>query len=349
MAKNKIRPSTLEWPGDWSIDTVGISQSLWSDWLCCRRMFLFKINGYAQPLKDEKVHFGNIVHYVNDKAYDSGKCPSKRAVGKLVDEYSDMVLKKGTVMTQQQMETDAAKAHATMTAYFEHYESDFTKKKFTGVEHLFEVRYNGCIQRGKIDGRYTTNRKKWLMEHKSKGRINDDTTLLRLPLDFQNLFYVLNDEIETGDRAYGVLYNVVRNTQMKQGKNESLKAYFERVLESCRADPDHSFKRWENTYTDEDMRLFQHDLDYMIDEIKFKTGLPIHCNRFNCDRAWQCEFLRACSEDSMASLTKSTEPQMDYIFPELKEVTNGSKQSKVDRRKRVAKRKVAKRKVAKRK
>jgi hypothetical protein len=264
----------------------------------------------------------------------------------MVDEYTEMRVKAGTMLTQQELEMDAAKAHAVMTVYFERYESDFTKKKFTGVERGFSNRYCGCQQRGKIDGDFLSNKKKWLMEHKTKGRINENNILLRLPLDFQNLFYLLNDEVDTGELATGVLYDVIRNPQLKQGKNESLKAFFNRIMESCRADHDHYYKRWESAYGKKDHEQFRMELGRHIDELKFKTGLEVAPNRFHCDGMWTCEFLEACSKDSMAPLSKSTESQLEYIFPELKEVNYGSEKSQG--KKPVAKRKTAKRKATRR-
>ena len=30
--KNVLRPSNMMWPEEWSIEEVGMTQSLWSDW-----------------------------------------------------------------------------------------------------------------------------------------------------------------------------------------------------------------------------------------------------------------------------------------------------------------------------
>jgi hypothetical protein len=146
-----------------------------------------------------------------------------------------------------------------------------------------------------------------------------------LPLDFQNLFYLLNDEIISGTLAEGVLYDVIRNPQLKIGKNESLKAFFVRILETCRADHDHHFKRWESAYSKTDHSQFRLELARHIQELKTLTGHEVAPNRFNCDGQWTCEFLEACSKDSMAPLSKSTDEQLGFIFPELKEVNYGSK------------------------
>ena len=344
--KSILKPSNLAWPERFDIIKIGMTQSKWSDYLSCKREFLFKINGYGQPLKEEKTNFGSIIHEVNDKIYSVGKLPSPRKIGQIVDCYVDGRIKAGTLITQQQLEMDSAKAHAVMTGYFEYYPNDFKTKTFTGVEKYFEEKFSGCTQRGKIDGNFLDKKKqKWLIEHKSKGRISEDGILLQLPLDFQNLFYILNDEIQTGEQAKGVLYNVVRNPQLKLGKNESVKNYYNRILESCRANPEHFYKRWENVYTKTDHELFRHELSMLIDELRHKTGMEVYPNRFSCTRGWQCEFLKPCSTDSMATLTKSTETMEDYMFPELKEVKNASEKNNKSTKK-MPSRKATKRKGA---
>jgi len=322
---SKIKPSTIRWPEDWTMEQVGMSQSLWAKWLGCKRQFLLHINGYSQPLRENKVHFGNLCHHVCDKVFSCGTCPGTKQIGDMVDEYTEIRIKASTLLTQQELEMDATKAHAVMTVYFERYESDFKNKKFLSAERGFVAKFSGCTQRGKIDVDYLSNAKKWLMEHKTKGRINEDNILLRLPLDFQNLFYLLNDEIISGTLAEGVLYDVIRNPQLKIGKNESLRAFFARILETCRADHDHHFKRWESAYSKTDHSQFRLELARHIQELKTLTGHEVAPNRFNCDGQWTCEFLEACSKDSMAPLSKSIDEQLGYIFPELKEVNYGSK------------------------
>lgn len=339
MTRKIIRPSTLEWPGEWDISVLGMSQSLWNEWLHCRRSFLFILNGYSLPQKEEKTNFGSICHDVTDKVYTRGEYPTSKQINTCIDSYCEKRIKDGTVVTQKQIEQDAAKSEATLTEYFKYYKKDFDTKKFFNIEHKFNTRYNGCIQRGKIDGAYITNRKKWLMEHKTKGQINEDSMILYLNLDFQNLFYLLNDEIETGKLAVGMMYNIIRNSQIKILKNETLRDYKNKITKAIKENPEHHFKRWEAVYTEDERDTFCTNLDRMISDIKAETSLPVYPSTCHCLKPWQCQFLKACSSDSMRSLVKSEEPLEDRLFSELKEDANAGEKS----RKRATRRKIAKR------
>lgn len=321
--KKVIRPSTIQICDEWDIHNVGMTQSLW-DTYNCKRAFILKTNGYGQPLHESKTHFGSIVHYINDKVYSSGNIPTSQCVGKLVDEYTEIVRKRGTVLTDTFLETEATKAHATMVAYFEYYSDDFKCMNFTGVEHVFETKFDGCKQRGRLDGNFLKQKekqkRKFIIDHKTKGQINEENIALHLNLNFQMLFYILADELETGICADGALFNVIRNSQSKVHKNEKLKMYYSRILELCRKTPEHFFKRWEVEYTAKQHEAFRQELSILQHDIQYIKGSCANIpNRFACYKQFACEFLPACAEDSMRLLTKSTEPIQDYLFPELKE------------------------------
>jgi hypothetical protein len=315
-----VKPSDLPWPDDWDISIIGLSQSLICAWKTCKRKFLFSILGYYQPSKEEKTNFGNICHEVNDRVYSKSKYPTNKEIISAIDSYCEVRVKDGSAVSQQQIEFDAAKAEATLIPYFEYYKKDFEQKRFFGAESKFCNKYNGATLRGKIDLKYMTKKKKkWLKEHKTKGQISEDGLLLYLPLDFQNRFYILNDEIDTGKRAEGVLYNVIRNTKSAPLKNESLRHYKKKIMEQCRKNPEHFYKRWESAYTEDDMYIFGIDLDYLLDEIKFKTNLHVYPNTWMCLNPWRCEFLKACSTDSCSSLCRREGTIEKRLFPELQE------------------------------
>ena len=330
-----IKPDDLPWPDDWSPETVGLSQSLIGRWLFCQRAFLFSINGYAQPIHEEKTNFGSIVHDVNDVVYTKGKSPTSKQIVSAIDNYCEKRVREGTLVTQQQLETDSAKAEAILIPYFEFYAKDFTRKRFYDAEWLFKTRFNGQTMRGKVDLKYLTKKKKkWLKEHKTKGQINEDGLLRYLPLDFQSHFYLLADFYDTGTYAEGMLYNVIRNTQAKPLKNERLITYKKKIMEQCRKNPSHYYKRWETTYTKQEREIFNADLGHITYSIKHRMGMHVYPNTFNCLKPWPCEFLRACSENSCACLVKKNEPPEVRLFPELQEDNNGSKKSRGEQKKR---------------
>ncbi|NJR72708.1 MAG: PD-(D/E)XK nuclease family protein [Scytonema sp. CRU_2_7] len=313
-----IRPDSLDWPSNIDILQIGLSQSLWSALLSCRRRFLFIINGYSNPRKVFSTNFGSMVHEVNDKVYSRNEFPTKTQIVNYIDAFIDAELKKNTLMSEQLLETEAAKAEATLVPYFEYYKKDFHTKNFFDVEKVFSVLHNDLRMRGKIDGKFRISKtEKWLLEHKTKGQINEQTLLEYLPLDFQNLYYLLADELETKTKAKGVLYNVIRNTGIKQKKNQSIKSYSEDIRKSIAENPEHHFKRWEIVYPEKDQDEFKVHVNMMAEELKDRDNMLMYPNRWSCQNPWPCPFLTACSTNSCSSLTKSNDTVENILFPEL--------------------------------
>jgi len=341
---------------DYDLNTMGISQSLLGIWNHCQRAFVLRVSGYEGYSKPENFIFGNLVHEVNDKSYTAGVLPGKKKIIQYIDEAVDKQWSDGVILTSQIMEKEAALTQAVMVPYFDFYKSDFTEKNFYDIEKRFDVKYSGARLRGKIDGKFRTKvrKSKWLMEHKTKGQINEDSLITYLPLDLQNRMYLLADWIESGELAKGVLYNVIRKPGNKQLKNESLKDFMEKITEACQSNPTHYYKRWEVPYTEKDIDNCGAELSRMLEDIKFKADISIYPSTSNCLKPFSCQYLRACSENSLQSL----KPGRD-LFPELAEETdNASKKSTIQKKsntqekkvlKRVLQRKVAKRVLKRRK
>jgi len=345
MKQKIIRPSDITWPDNWDIKANGITQSLWSSWMKCNRLFLLQVNGYKSYDNKAKFNFGNLVHEVNDKVYTARKLPTKKEILGHIDDYVKEELASDAPISEQILEDDAAKAEATLIPYFEFYKKDFTKKKFYGTEELFKVEYNGITMRGKIDNKYIAVAKKWLMEHKTAGRIEEGTLIDYLALDFQNLYYNLADELQTGEAAQGTLYNIIRNTSSKPKVNESLLAYKKRIQITVEKDPGHFFKRWEVAYSANDRKIFRQDLDNMIIDFNHKKGKPVIANRFSCRYPFPCPMLRACSQNSCSDLTKTDDIEKS-LYSELQPRGNKDASKKISKKvsKKIAKRKIAKRK-----
>lgn len=305
----KVKPSNLTVPVDYSLDVQGLSQSLVLTFQECRRKFLMQLNGYRASGKNKTYLFGNIMHGALDKCYNSAKLIDfsvfeKEFRSQNADELIDV--------EEQQLERDFAIAETMLPIYFENYEDDLTKKKFEAVEEEFCVYFHGVKLRGKKDGLFTINGKRWLMEHKTKGRIQEDPIMLKLSFDFQNLLYILADELEHKETIAGTLYNVIRNPQIKQGK-QTLEAFCQRVAADMRERPKFYFMRWEVPYTANDKKRFAIELTQKLDDIKRALETNTCYKSENaCVGLYSCDFLSACAADSFANLTRSAN-----IFPEL--------------------------------
>lgn len=305
-------------PPDYSLEKTGITQSLLSNW-GCRQKFLFKLNRWTPNERNKNVEFGNMVHHVLDLAYSASRMPSEKGIDKWVDQYVAEWEKRNIATGTQEMERHAAVTVVLMGEYLKRYGKDFSEKKFTGVEALFSVNWKGYLLRGKKDGRFLSKLgKKWIMEHKTRTEIDENSISDLLAFDLQSLFYITAEEAETLDPVHGVLYNVFRNPQHKLKAGESLKSYAERVRKDAKKDPAHFFVRFEATYSPRDRKIFQAQLFAKLTEISafLRGDLACYRNEAMCKVGFiKCEYLKACASGTMAGYR-----QKARLFEELDEL-----------------------------
>lgn len=314
----------------------GLSQSNIWEWNRCKRALVLRASGYAPRKSAKSANFGNIVHDVFDQVYTIGKKPTPRIINKFIDKSVESELNKpGIIISQNQMQLDGALAEAVLVPYFEYYTTDFTKYKFYDVEKTFKHRYQGFNLLGKIDGKFTHQRnKKWILDHKTKGMIIEDQIINELPLNFQAKFYIYIDWLQTGKLAKGFLMNVIRNPKSRPYKGESLHQFTERLQNEVRANPEHYFKRYEQAYSEEQIKIFGENLDMILDDIKNSINYRVYPSEHHCLNPWACDFFYACSNDSLNEL-ESNQP----FHPEVTEDTNANKTKKTNRKKSLPKRK----------
>lgn len=294
-------------PKNYDMQKDGITQSMISDFFC-RQHFVYSVNRWYDSSREiSSFGFGSLVHEMLDKLYNHNNT-SDKMLEYWIDRHDFRI------EYSKEIELIKAKACVLLTEYKRYYESDFNEKKFTNIENTFDVNFRGYKLRGKIDGRYKIKSSNWLMEHKTKGRIDEQELLLMLSFDFQNLFYITADEIRTGESIKGVLYNIIRNPGSKLLKGERLHTYQERLRKEVQKNPGHYFLRFEIAYTEEDKRYFKYELANLLWEIDqfLKGKLLIYKNRLLCHGAWRCEFLNACGNGTMAGYSKKRK-----LFEEL--------------------------------
>jgi hypothetical protein len=319
--------SDIKLPKDYTINGTGITQSLLANFMTCRQKFLFAVNRWAPKQGNKNVDFGSLFHQLLDNAYHRKKPPEWNRIGKWIDEYfeKNQELMSSSIEEQERM---AVVAQVLIVEYCNFYKKDWEDRKFTEIEQVFDVNFNGARLLGKIDGGYDivkTKVKHWLMEHKTKGRIEEDFLTLMLTFDFQNLFYITAREKGTGKNIYGVLYNVVRNPGIRLNSTESLESYATRLQRAIKKDPKHYFKRYEIPYTESDKELFRKELKIKLDELKlFLRGvLKPYRNQHACTTPYRCQYLDACSSNSLAGYKQNPK-----LFSELGEAYGRPQRSK---------------------
>jgi len=312
------KTNAIKIPKSFTIDT-GMTQSLWGTFLDCRQKFVLKLNRYTSKRTESTTNFGALIHHCLDKIYSANEHPTVSKINEYIDSYYDAEKEKISLIDSQQMEYEAALGEATLRNYVEHFKNDFIDNKYFDVEQVFDTLFNKQYRmKGKIDGKYRAlDLTKWLMEHKTKGQINVDNILNGLPLNFQNLYYLEADELETGEPAEGVLYNIIRKSGMKPKKGESIFNYKNRMIVDIESRPEYYFFRFPVSYTPRQRKDFRTSLlaKFLEMEKLLNGENPVYKNEFSClGKLYACEFLEACATNSMLSYI-----QKKSLFTELED------------------------------
>jgi len=316
--KRQETPLSLGVPADYSLEKQGITQSLMSSFLQCRQKFIYAINRMSSAKKTSTTNFGSIVHHGIAVLYSVKPHPVVSDIVGALRVYRKENAADLARIDAQQVERDFAVAEVMLTKYISYYMSDWMEMRDRQPEEEINFSpFDGSkiIGRCKIDGRYRDKaNKKWLIEHKTKGRISEESLVKRLSFDPQNLFYLLADKRQTKEEAIGVLYNIIRNPQIKPKVNETLPDFCKRLTEDINTRPEFYFLRFEIPYTSIDKKRFENHLREIILDIErlTKGESAVYRNCYACDSPYSCEYLDACASNSFADYF-----QREKIFTEL--------------------------------
>jgi hypothetical protein len=316
---NKVKPTmrlcdACRPPQDYIMKRDGITQSMCGNFLSCPLRGMLAINRWTRPDKAMNTRFGSLFHDTLDKIYSNG-ITSIQKIEKMIDAYLAQHAKEWGSSADQKAEFDAALASALFEVYLEKWEDDFTKKKFTAVEQTVEADIIGYKLRAKIDGEYKSKTgSAWLMEHKTKSRIDEESLLLKITFDFQNLYYrLIWSTLHPKVKLAGTLYNIIRKPGHKMKGGETLKDFRNRLVTEIRKDKEYFFKRYELAYSPIDDKRFIIELERKLVWIEgFITGTLPWRNEFACEQPYRCEFLEACSSNNMTGYI-----QRPKLFMEL--------------------------------
>lgn len=263
------------------IEDNGLTQSIIKYYFDCKWKFYLKLSGLTfKGASTEKTDFGTIVHSILEKWYATNGAAFKNA--NELKNFIECESKNNSMFVKDDAHVKL-KVYFTMKAYFEIYKDDL-KNTILSVEQKFINNRYG--QSGKKDLIYksTKHRITTLMDHKTKGRIDEDNLLDGLNLDFQSMFYLLS-----ADNTYEMIINIIRNSQKKSFD----KSFYDEILN----EPEYYFKRYSVTYTKKDIGNFLilwHKIKENIeDDIETLNIVP---NYFHCIGNFKCEYLNYCNK-----------------------------------------------------
>lgn len=342
----KSKVSELVMPKDYSLYKDGLTQSLVSVFLECRRKFLLVLHLLSSGGTTEAIRRGSMWHWFMAKLYRYNKPAGVDQIMNWTEEFvkgssPERYDYKGY---EQDMMRDTAICAVLLEPYGKGYADDFRNKYFM-VEKIISCEFcmpgmgeleknNTITLRGKIDGAFLTLiRAIRLLEHKMRSRIDIEGLIDYLSIDLQVLWYIylLNEYIyENSDLAQrykfkdayvsGCSYNIVRYPQLKLGKSEKLKEYIDRVIEDVMSRPDFYYIRHELVFTEKDIDSFVSGrlTEILFDirdtcEIGKNEPSVFYMNTNACSGKFgTCQFLETCSRDRIVN-----QKCCEYLFPEL--------------------------------
>lgn len=291
-----MKLSNLTFPKNYTVQKVGITQSLLSIFLTCRVKFLLSVNGFYVPNYSKALHFGTMGHKMLVEYYTTGKYNIKNFCS---SEFR---------IDQTEIERQKAVLEPIMKMYC----SIYKNSEFTQNEKQFQARFHGFKLLIKIDG-LTSNG--YLVDHKFRSKIDENAIANQLSFDFQSLFYIIVLESFFQQKFKGAYNNIIRHPQFKFNEDkESLKNFKMRLYEEIKKDPNHFFKRFQIPFTEKDKDDYKSELLYKLVDVEklIKGELQVYKNETACKIAFPCQFLETCSRGNLDLCKKRKN-----IFPEL--------------------------------
>jgi hypothetical protein len=322
----------------WDMLTDGITQGFLENMVCPERLRLKYREGWSQTRFKGALKFGDVVHNVLDHVYttfrDTGDSTLAIASAEgclAADEFiTRESLKEDGSLSQVEEELEEIYGMAAILLHYhwKAWEGDFNgSMKWETLEQCFSVPYefNSDVYgkvvipiRGKIDGTYrVVNGRLWVLDHKSKGQINEGNISDRLPYDLQTMLYAWAVWKQTGEKPAGVLYNVMRRPQLRRKQTENLSQFLERIDENVRTRREFYFVRFEAPIMPKGLEAFEKELDSLVRLAHAWYRGAFHY-RFSpaCDTKYgACDFLPVCGRGDFSRLHKR-----DVPFPELIQV-----------------------------
>lgn len=313
----------------YNIEKDGITQGLLANWMDCRVKALYFLQGWSPKSPNMALTYGSVVHEVIGNVYEDimnkklKDMPSKQQTMKYISRVEKLWIAenpRADKKTREFMELALLIAEATMPAYFDYWHKDIKDFKWQELENEFYLPFalpdgRKTHLRGKLDGVYKSP-KLWLMENKTKSRLDESTLVDYLPFELQVMFYILSLILKGNGIPKGVLYNIIRRTALKQGKKESMPQFAKRCSEDIIKRPDFYFIRLEVSIGQDDLEMFSKELFAMIkDFYDWYEGKIGHYRRSGaCEGKYgRCDYLGACN-GRFNALTKRKQ-----VFNELEE------------------------------
>lgn len=265
----------------WDLWRDGITQGFIKVFLACPEQARLKyIEGLSIKTSSEPLEFGSAFH-----AIEANVC-QRQSKGKkgLKTDLIELIAEETTIYENKHIrDTKMAKkdqqgfgemlslVELTLQHYFKQWEDSktnwvcrevaFAEPYAISPANVFPAGPNrSVLLRGRWDGLFDDKQKKLrLLETKTKARIDEDGIQATLPTDIQTMLYCCAAKLRYGRVPAGVVYNVVRRSQLRPKKGEDyFKEYIPRVHQDMIERPGFYFMRWQVDFTPSDLDKWEH-------------------------------------------------------------------------------------------
>lgn len=295
----------------------GVTQSMLKNMNCPKRLLLW-LNGFKAYDKDYKTTWGSLIHDLKDKMYTFYKnkkaLPNKRLFTTWAVNYSHEFMQQS-----EYLQKDVDTAIIIMNNYITHFAVELKSWKISRAEREFKIFLKAQPDipiRGKIDLEFYNKKNEfYMLETKTIGNIQEGKIALKLGINPQNTIYSIASSSE-GNPYKKIVYDIIRNSTMKQGKKETYDSFLERFNNDILQRPEHYFKRFEiNLAYGKELEIAENDLCDQLSVLKeiLKTG-RFYKNTFACEDPYICDYLTACANNTLIGYKK--EP----LFQELRSI-----------------------------
>lgn len=333
MAKKKAKRSKyplvhkgVSWE-KYDIEKHGISQGLLTKFDHCRQDAKWWTQGLTR-MGDPSLalSFGIITHAALELAYRDiqigklKKSPTQKRINKYLDSIEQTWKQenpRATADLNTILSTALGFAGSVLPTYFDLYPEDFSVE-WVSIEQEIDIPYklpDGRRTRlvGKMDGVYRDGGI-WLLETKTKSRIDEAFIADWLPMDLQTNWYMYAIRKTLKKRPRGVLYNIIRRPQLRLKQKETSTQFAVRCAQDVIERPEWYFYRFKCKVGVGDLLRFQGELEERVTAFyDWWQGRGAHYRNSNgCETKYGiCEWFGACTgrlEDYK---------MRDKLFPEL--------------------------------
>lgn len=221
----------------WNYYEHGVTQSFIRLFRQCKyQTYLRYVKGVRAKRVSPAMTYGSICHYVMENVlkqqllHNDYSSPSVSEIGKYVLEYANA----SRIETNNDEFTLIYHTICgSLKAYFEIHSIDKNKYNIIAIEQPFSLPYLDTFITGKIDlVLEDANGDIWITDHKVLWSRADMVEILEtLPYDIQCNLYVFAGREIWGDRVKGVIYDVMKKTDLRQKVKETALEFGNRTYE----------------------------------------------------------------------------------------------------------------------